>query len=46
MQGDIKDGGKERADREGIKAISLHPSGTAIKDEREVMDGMISWGKR
>lgn len=46
MQGDVKDGGKEREDREGIRAISLHPSGTAIKGEREVMDGVISWGER
>lgn len=49
MKGGIKDGSKERADREEIRAISLHPSGTMIKDERNVMDGgndTISWGER
>lgn len=36
---EIKDGGKEKTDRQEIRAISLHPSGIMIKDERKVMDG-------
>ena len=35
---------REREDRKEIRAISLHPSGSMIMDEREVMDGRRGGG--
>lgn len=33
--------GEREREREEIRAISLHPSGTMIMDERKVMDGRM-----